>query len=446
MKKITLFSIGVLMAFMTVAALTSGGVYAANNEVVPVSNGIRVLAARSDMAICGISGEEIALSPDIFERAMNTERVDFVTITKLPDPALGTLYLGSKGVSEGQTVSRENLHRLSYVATKEGISENCFTFSSGKGYELDCKVYLLNEYNYSPTAGVEGELSLNVSTHRNVSVYGDLSGYDFDGDEIRFEVVKYPECGTLTMFDSQSGEFKYTPLSDYVGKDSFEYVVRDKYGNYSSSSTVRLDVNKAMLKSVLADMGGHKAHTSAITMVEKGIMTVAEAEGRSIFSPELKVTREEFLVMVMRTAGFNYSLGAANTSATNNLTGFADDDEISAAARGYVALAKQKGFIKGTEIKGESYFCPSENITLAEAAVMVKNIINASEYVVNANGTLDVFKDHSEIPSWAESAITTLNCIGIIDVDSGYVYPNNEVTRGDAAMILEAVMRAMDNR
>ena len=56
-------------------------------------------------------------------------------------------------------------------------------------------------------------------------------------DEISFEVVKYPDNGMITMFDRESGEFRYTPSKDHTGKDSFEYVVRDKYGNNAHTHT-----------------------------------------------------------------------------------------------------------------------------------------------------------------------------------------------------------------
>lgn len=428
------------MVFMTVAALSSGVIHAEDVKTVPVSNGICVLAAECDMAISGVMGNEIKLSPEDFERALNSRRVDYVTVTKLPDPSLGTLYLGSKGVSEGQTISRENIHKLSYASKEGGASENCFTFTTGKGYELECRIYLLEAQNYSPVSSAAngGELSMNVSTHRNVSVYGKLSGYDFDGDEIRFEVVKYPENGLLTMLDSESGEFRYTPSKNYTGKDSFEYVVRDKYGNYSAASTIRLNVNRTSLSNVLSDMGGHKAHTSAITMVEKGIMKANESDDKSVFSPELNVKREEFLVMAMKSAGIEIPENK-NESALG--TGdFADSEMISVSAKDYVALAKQKGIISGTVVNGESFFYPQNTITVAEAAVIVKNVMNVSGHRLESNGSVAVFKDHTDIPSWAEDAINTLGCIGVIDDEGGYVYPNKELTRSDAAMILASVI------
>ena len=436
MKKLTLFSIALLMAIMTAVGLMAEQV-GAQGEQIAVSTGLKVIAAQSTMGKYGISGGEIAFSPEDFERSLNARRVDHITFTELPDASLGTMWLGSDSVSVGQTVSRENIHKLSYAPKGEGISENSFVFTTGNGYDIECALYVLEAQNYSPVAGMAGELSLQVSTHRNVSVWGSLSGFDGDGDDIRFEIVSYPTKGIAVLTDSENGEFRYTPKSDFTGKDSFKYVVYDKYGNYSAASEVTLDVSKVKLDNVLSDMGGKRAHTAAITMVERGIMQAeSNSQGALEFSPDKKVSREEFLVMAMKSAGINVSAPRD--------TGFADDAEISASAKGYVALAKEKGFISGTNVDGNYYFYPGNSITAAEAAVIINNVINASQYVVNNTAAISVFEDHNDIPAWAREAMTTLNCVGIINGDDGYLYPQKEMTRGESAMMLQAVIRVLD--
>ena len=425
------------MVLMAAIGIMSGGVMAQPSETVPVSNGLRVIAAQSEMGICGISGGEIAFSPEDFERALNTRRVDYITFTELPDEALGSLKLGSDGLSAGQTVSRDNLHKLCYVPSGEGISENRFVFNTGKGYDIECSLYILDKSNYSPVAGIAGELSLAVSTHRNVTVWGNLSGSDADGDDIRFEIVTYPVNGYISLTDSANGEFKYTPVADYTGKDSFRYVVVDKYGNYSAASEVSLNVNRVKLDSVLEDMGGNRAHSAAITLVEKGLMNAStNNDGKTAFLPDDTITREEFLVAAMKAAGI-VDPGSQNSS-------FADDESISTFARGYVALAKEKGYISGVEQSGKIYFYPQRTITAAEAAVIIDNVIGAERYVVNESGALSVFKDYDDVPAWARESMQTLKQVGIISGNGGYLYPQKELTRETAAMMLSAVLHVTD--
>ena len=169
-------------------------------------------------------------------------------------------------------------------------------------------------------------------------------------------------------------------------------------------------------------------------MVEKGIMDAkTNAEGKLEFSPLQKVTREDFLVMTMKAVGIKSPQSADS--------GFADDGDISASARGYVALAKQKGYIKGTQVGEEYYFYPNKTITAAEAAVMIDNIINGSRYVVNDKVALSVFADYEDIPAWAESSVLTLKRAGVISSVGGYLYPEKELTRDVAATMLNAVVR-----
>lgn len=440
MKRITIFSIAIIMIFLTAAGMMSGNAYAASEEVAPVSTGLAVLSARSSMAVSGVTGSELGFAPEDFERALNLRRISYITVTKVPDPSLGTLYLGSEGVSVGKTIARENLHKLSYSEKAEGMSANSFTFTTGEGYEIECSIYMLLKENLCPVAGGGGELSSLVSTYRNVSVYGRLSGSDPEGDEIRYEVVSYPKKGSVTLLGA--GEFRYTPRADRVGSDSFSYVVRDKYGNYSAAATVDLEIDRTRLSSVLSDMGGERAHAAAISMVENGIMSCAENEGKLCFSPDKKLSREDFLVMAMKAAGLHPEKGqSVSGEAAEINTGFADDGDISDEARGYVYLASKKGFVKGSSNGSDSRFYPKKEITSAEAAVIIDNIIGASDYVSNSGAAQTVFADHVDIPVWAESSIRALSSIGVMADTNGYIYPEKTLDRATAAQILHGVMR-----
>ncbi len=431
MKKMTIISIVILTAIMCLAGFMCGDASAAELEGdVSVSCGLQIIANQSGMAKWGESGKDLMFSPEDFERALNLNRVNYITLTSLPDPALGSLCLGSAPVSVGMTVSRENLHKLCYVEKGEGISSNSFSFTTGNGYEFDCAVYKLTENNLCPTAaGVK--LFANVSTFRNVSTYGQLTGADGEGDSLTYQVVAYPKNGSIIMTDAQSGEFCYTPSRDFIGKDSFKYVVFDKYGNFSAASTVEIEVDAVKLDGVLCDMGGNRAHASAIAVVQSGIMSASKGESGLTFAPEEKVTREDFLVMAMKAAGIKIS---EKTS-----TEFADDSDISAMAKSYVAAAKEKGYINGTISAGKYYFYPDKPITSAEAAVIVNRIIEGSKYIKDT-AIKTVFSDHLDIPVWAEDAILTLNYVGVYHSGNGYVYPQSEMTKADAAMILSRIM------
>jgi hypothetical protein len=56
-----------------------------------------------------------------------------------------------------------------------------------------------------------------------------------------------------------------------------------------------------------------------------------------------------------------------------------------------------------------------------------------------------VFADHVDIPVWAESSIRTLNYIGVMADANGYIYPEKAIDRATAAMMLDAVMKLIEN-
>ena len=117
-------------------------------------------------------------------------------------------------------------------------------------------------------------------------------------------------------------------------------------------------------------------------------------------------------------------------------TGFVDDADIAADAKGYVAAAYSLGYIKGsTNEQGDLCFLPNETITRAEAAVILRRMVDAE-----GSQLTPAFADSSDIPAWASEAISTLSSMGIMTSTGGAISPNEQVTRGQTAMMLAALM------
>jgi hypothetical protein len=143
-------------------------------------------------------------------------------------------------------------------------------------------------------------------------------------------------------------------------------------------------------------MSEHWAHSAAIEMASDGVMQYKTNEEAAVFSPDDLVTREEFLVMVMKLLGTK-DLGECKQ------TQFADDADILDVNKPYVQAAYRAGIIRGREDNGLICFCPGDSITRAESAVILNNIIGA-EVPVNVS----LFADNDSIPAWAQSALYAL--------------------------------------
>lgn len=429
MKKVGLK--GTVAALVGAACIATGGmVCAAESVELPVvSYGVNVLAAATDMAVSAPVGNEVVFSSDIFARGMNLSSVDYITVKSIPDAAAGELLLGSTRVAAGQTISAANLSYMTFLSATEEPTVASFSFTANGGATaMVCHVYLIDEINYTPTVSMASGLSLKLSTHKDMKLYGTLSAYDPDGDGLIFEVVSYPENGSLRVTDRTAGSYVYTPSSGYVGTDSFTYVARDKYGNYSAAAMVELKVTVSGTSVTYADMEGSRAYNAALTLTEAGVMSGTQVGNRYYFYPEQTVSRVEFLVMAMNAAGIT-DVPDCDT------TVFADDAEIPATMKGYVAAAYEMKYISGTLSDGKLCFLPNEEITRAQAAVMLSNIVGLCDVPVTPT-----FADTSEIPVWATEAIYSLGAAGIMTGQGGYITPMAKITREQTAQMLAAAM------
>ena len=172
-----------------------------------------------------------------------------------------------------------------------------------------------------------------------------------------------------------------------------------------------------------------KIGLAAIALTEAGVMSGTQIGNQYFFYPDRTVTRAELLVMAMNAAGIT-------DVPTSTVTGFEDDADIAPAMKGYVAAAYSMGYISGTLKEGKLCFLPNEEISRAEAAVMICAILEEE-----SSGVVPTFADGADIPVWAKEAIYTLNTLGIMDATEGFISPTSALTREQAALVLEAVMR-----
>ena len=434
--RVLVVALTVLMLSLTMIV----GVCAETQEVdvsaAAVSPALHILAARDEMAVATLCGNEYYFSADAFARSLNVsvDTLGSITVNTLPSAADGELMMGSVRVSEGQNIPATDLKLMSYVAADaDGESRASFTFSpEGAAYELTCRVYVLEELNYSPTVSVASEQALTVSTHRDFVGYGTLSAYDPEGDALTFEIVSRPTHGLVILTDTACGDYVYLPRIGYTGEDSFTYVVRDLYGNYSAAARVNVEVSEVAVSVSYDDMAGRRDYNAALTMTELGIMQGTAEAGKTYFYPEQTVSRLDFLTMAMKAVG----VGSV-PSVTD--TGFYDDADIPTEAKGYVATAYSLGYIKGsTDEKGNLCFAPNSTITRAEAAVILRRMVDAEQSELTP-----AFADASDIPTWASEAISTLASLGVMTAEGGAISPGENVTRGQTAMMLAALRRVV---
>ncbi|MBQ8163719.1 MAG: S-layer homology domain-containing protein [Clostridia bacterium] len=393
-----------------------------------ISPAIDVIAYENGMVKAGIVYDgEIYFDVNDFDDNIGLN-VSSITISTLPKEEDGRLMLENLYVVKNQVISREDFSSLRFVP--KSSDEGVYTFKfypNNSGYEIECELKVISQVNLAPV-GANGE-SISAWTSTNVSSYGSLAGYDPEGDELRFEIVSLPEKGLVEILNSKTGDYRYTPYENKKGTDAFTYRVRDEYGNYSGETTVSVDIEKLDTKIVFSDMSGHKSLNAAYVVTMSEIMTSKQnADGTFMFDPDKHVSKEEFVFLVMNAMG-------AKDVPTLIKTRFADDSDISPEYKGYLESAFSLGIISGERQSDGIHINPKSEITTAEAAVIINNIIGAE-----IESSMSVFADESDIPAWAKSSIVSLSELGIIPKENGRINPNSSLTRAQTAQILMSLL------
>ncbi len=393
-----------------------------------ISPAIDILANENGMIKAGILYDgEIAFDTLDFDLPTGSN-VKQITICSLPDSSKGRLMLDNLYVVENQVVYREDFSMLKYVSITGEESSASFTFEpNNSGYILECSLMSTKNVNLSPVASNGREIS--AWTQENISYFGTLSGYDPEGDSLKYEITSYPEKGLLTISNTSTGDYKYTPYKNTRGTDSFTYIVRDSHGKYSEECTVSLKIEKLRTSLVFEDLEDERYLNAALIVTDYGIMDCEKnGEECAKFQPEQAINREEFVTLVMK------AMGVKNVPIIEK-TRFADNDEISKDYRGYVEGALSLGIINGTIEADGLHFYPKKEITLSEAAVIINRILGAK-----AEGLLPVFADKDDIPDFAKDDIISLNKLGILTSVDGKINPNSILTKAQVAQIILSLL------
>lgn len=421
-----------ISCFLVFCLLLAGVCALSSGAYTRISYGADCLADRAELIKSGLRGRDVVFTEADFRQALGVSRVDAITVLSLPAARDGVLKLGSVPVVSGQIISRSELGRLTFVAAGETTDTASFTFctnSAAGTTALTCTLHLLDRINYAPTVkGLDGG-ELFVRTQKGIDVFGRMRAEDPENDRLTYLVLAYPQKGSLTVTDEATGAFRYTPAAGQTGTDSFRYVARDAFGNYSSIATVEIQILERSSSLVYADMIRDPAHNAALALAERNIL-LGSLEGDSMyFRPDGEVTRGEFLVMAMKTTGITPAAGV-------DRTWFDDDGSIPTAIRPYVATAQLYGYVNGYFDGTGLYFEADRAITRAEAAVILNNILGA-----DTPDVLPTVADARDIPAWATDAVYALYAEGIFQpTDAGIMDVRAKLDRAAAAEILYALI------
>lgn len=152
---------------------------------------------------------------------------------------------------------------------------------------------------------------------------------------------------------------------------------------------------------------------------------ITTGTGSGHFSPEGKLTRGQFIVMLMKAYGITPDAYPKINFADAGATYYT----------GYLAAAKRLSISSGV---GNNMFVPEKEITRQEMFVLLYNVLKAISKLPQGNSgkSLSAFNDVGEIASWAKEAIKLLVETGTISGNGGKLSPTSTTTRAEMAQIL----------
>jgi hypothetical protein len=272
---------------------------------------------------------------------------------------------------------------------------------------------------------------LTLTTYKGVAIASRFAAVDPEGDLVTFQVVDSPARGQVTVDETDSAAFWYTPYEGKKGKDSFTYVAIDSNGNTSQPAKVKITIQKQTTQVTYADLAGRTCQVAAVRLAEAGVYVGRKVGDRYCFDADETFTRSEFLAMAMTAAG---SAPLDNVT----LTGFYDDETIDTWAKGYVSAAVVSGAIQGSaNEQGQMVFRGDSPITCAEATVILDRLL-----VVGDVNTQSSFAAEA-VPAWASQAVTNMEAVNVLSPAAALSQP---LTRGEAAQMLSAMLDVLDAR
>ncbi|MBE3824031.1 tandem-95 repeat protein [Vibrio parahaemolyticus] len=224
--------------------LTQAGVDAVNNDELnlkdltisaSVSDGVNPTANDSDSLIVNRVNDaptvENAIADQVLSEDFASYTIDLNDAFKDSDSALNFSVSGNSNV----LVSIENgIATISPTADWNGSETLTFTATDPSGESISQTV----NFTVAPVADIVADKATVVEdTPTIIKVLGNDT-FEGDGKVVSLDTNNGPANGTVSV--NPDGSVTYTPNDNYVGKDTFTYVVTS--GGVSESTTVNVDV------------------------------------------------------------------------------------------------------------------------------------------------------------------------------------------------------------
>ncbi len=273
----------------------------------------------------------------------------------------------------------------------------------------------------SGTSSIKGILNDNNSVNKfDLTNYKSVSDNSIDLELLNGKEWDKDDIQGILDTESDGG-------SGGGGSSGSKLDVGAASGNYSANYGVGADTvtEETGTFTDLADV--EWAKDSIEGLAEAGVVA---GRGNGIYAPLDKVTRAEFLQMLVK------ALSVTATDAT------CDFPDVIAGEWYYdaVATGTTLGLASGY---GNGYFGTTDLITRQDAAVMLNNAaVKSGKELISINDGID-FADKADISDYAADDVDVLVKAGILSGSDGNFMPKANTTRAEAAVMIWKLMSVL---
>ncbi|AEY65325.1 S-layer homology domain-containing protein [Clostridium sp. BNL1100] len=386
------------------------------------------------------NGDQILLSVSLKagnESGAAVANVAKTTINNLLEKAKEAESNGQKATIEIKLDSDEDTKSVKIGLPAEALKEISKTvganikFSTRLGSVVFDAV-AIDSINASATSGnvniiINKEEAYSLSEEIRTTV-GDRPVYDFSIQSGDKEITEFGGGKALASipYNPKSNEKQNSIIIYHIDKDGNLKTVRSIYNHVSGTvnfitnhfSQYAVGYNEVNFKDITSKDWYDKA---VGFMSARGIV---KGVGDSSFAPQNKVTRADFLIMVMKSYGIE-----VDKTVTDNFT-----DVGSKYYTNYLGTAKRLGLVSGT---GDNKYMPDATISRQDMLVILYRVLNTlGELPAAKNGNFDGFSDTKDISGYAKDTMKLFVEAGIVAGDNNKLNPKANTSRAEAVQVL----------
>lgn len=237
---------------------------------------------------------------------------------------------------------------------------------------------------------------------------------------------------TVTIpYTLQTGENPHAVVVYYLADDGSLKAVR---GHYDADAKAVVFKTTHFSKFVVgynlisfSDVAAGAWYKNAVDFI--AARGVTSGTGNNRFSPEAKLTRAQFVVLLLNA----YRINTQTNAEFAHIRNFSDAGNT--YYTNYLLAAKGLGIVSGT---GNNRFMPEQSITRQEMFVMLYNTLSLLDELpaMSVDKELSDFNDAGQTAHWAKPALDALVKSGIVGGYNHRLYPTSETTRAESAQVL----------